>query len=88
MLEQCGLLKFLFPVTARALKRGDEALRSLVEQGLANTDSRVAEGKSVTPAFLFAVLLWGEVRDVAHHAIARGEDSNEAWARAAAQAVG
>ena len=88
MLEQCGLLKFLFPVTARALRRGDEALRSLVEQGLANTDARVMEGKSVTPAFLFAVLLWGEVRDVAHHWIARGQDSNEAWARAAAQVVG
>jgi poly(A) polymerase len=66
MLEHCGLLKFLFPATARALKRGDNALRSLVEQGLANTDTRIAEGKSVTPAFLFAVLLWGEVRDVAH----------------------
>jgi poly(A) polymerase len=61
MLEQCGLLKFLFPATARALKRGDAALRSLVEQGLANTDARIGEGKSVTPAFLFAVLLWGEV---------------------------
>ncbi len=33
MLEHCGLLKFLFPATARALKRGDDALRSLVEQG-------------------------------------------------------
>jgi len=88
MLEQSGLLKFLFPATARALKRGDEALRSLVEHGLANTDARIAEGKSVTPAFLFAVLLWGEVRDVAHGAIARGQDSTEAWARAAAQVVG
>jgi poly(A) polymerase len=87
MLEHCGLLGFLFPATARALKRGDEALRSLVEQGLANTDARIAEGKSVTPAFLFAVLLWGEVRDVAHHWIARGQESNEAWARAAAQVV-
>ena len=88
MLEQCGLLKFLFPATARALKRGDQALRSLVEQGLANTDARIAEGKSVTPAFLFAVLLWGEVRDVAQHAIARGQEVTEAWARAAAQVVG
>ena len=88
MLEQCGLLKFLFPATARALKRGDEALRALVEQGLANTDARVAEGKSVTPAFLFAVLLWGEVRDVAQQQIARGKDANEAWARAALQVVG
>lgn len=88
MLEQCGLLQFLFPATARALKRGDEALRALVEQGLANTDERVAEGKSVTPAFLFAVLLWGEVRDVAHHQIARGKDANDAWAQAAMQVVG
>jgi poly(A) polymerase len=88
MLERCGLLKFLFPATARALKRGDEALRSLVEHGLANTDARIAEGKSVTPAFLFAVLLWGEVRDVAHHWIARGQEGTEAWARASAQVVG
>ncbi len=87
MLEQCGLLKFLFPATARALKRGDAALRSLVEQGLANTDARVGEGKSVTPAFLFAVLLWGEVRDEAHQAIARGQDSTEAWAYAANKVV-
>jgi poly(A) polymerase len=88
MLEQCGLLKFLFPATARALRRGDEALRTLVERGLANTDARIAEDKSVTPAFLFAVLLWGEVRDVAHQLIGRGVEGNEAWARAAAQVVG
>ncbi|WP_267223975.1 polynucleotide adenylyltransferase PcnB [Dyella silvae] len=83
MLEQTGLLKFMFPATARALKRGDKALRSLIEQGLANTDARVAEGKSVTPAFLFAVLLWGEVRDLAHTWITKGQDANVAWERAA-----
>ena len=87
LLEQCGLLKFLFPVTARALKRGDAALRALIEKGLANTDARVVEGKSVTPAFLFAVLLWGEVRDQAHQAMAKGLDVNEAWARASAKVV-
>jgi poly(A) polymerase len=88
MLEQCGLLKFLYPSTARALQRGDDALRSLVEQGLANTDARIAEGKSVTPAFLFAVLLWGEVRDYAQQSMAQGMDGSEAWARAAAHVVG
>jgi poly(A) polymerase len=87
MLEHCGLLKFLFPATARALKRGDKALRSLIEQGLENTDGRVAEGKSVTPAFLFAVLLWGEVRDLAHTWTTHGKDANEAWSRAAAHVV-
>jgi poly(A) polymerase len=88
MLEQCGLLGFLFPSTARTLKRGDHALRALVEQGLANTDARVVEGKSVTPAFLFAVLLWGEVRDRAQGLVASGMDLSEAWARAAAHVVG
>jgi len=88
LLEHCGLLKFMFPATARALERGDDALRSLVEKGLANTDARIADGKSVTPAFLFAVLLWGEVRDVAHQAMARGQDGADAWARAATQVVG
>ena len=88
MLEQTGLLKFMFPATARALKRGDNALRALVEQGLANTDARVAEGKSVTPAFLFAVLLWGEVRDLAHTWITKGLEPNAAWERAAVHVIG
>jgi poly(A) polymerase len=87
MLEQTGLLQFMFPATARALKRGDQALRALIEQGLANTDERLAEGKSVTPAFLFAVLLWGEVRDLAHTWITKGMESTAAWDRAAAQVV-
>ena len=42
----------------------------------------------MTPAFLFAVLLWGEVRDVAHQMIGRGVESNEAWSQAAARVVG
>ena len=88
VLEQCGLLKFMFPATDRALKRGDRALRALVEQGLANTDARVAEGKSVTPAFLFAVLLWGEVRDLAHTWITKGLEPNAAWERAAVHVIG
>ena len=87
MLEQTGLLKFMFPATARALKRGDQALRSLVEQGLANTDARVSEGKSVTPAFLFAVLLWGEVRDLAHTWMTKGVDPVAAWERAGTHVI-
>jgi poly(A) polymerase len=87
MLEHCGLLKFMFPATARALDHGDEALRALVEQGLANTDERVNADKSVTPAFLFAVLLWGEVRDVALRSMAQDVPAADAWARAAAQTI-
>ena len=42
----------------------------------------------MTPAFLFAVLLWGEVRDLACTWIQQGQDANEAWSRAAMRVVG
>ena len=35
---------------------------TFVYKGLRNTDLRISEGKPVTPAFLFAVLLWEPVR--------------------------
>lgn len=58
-LEIHGLLNVLFPETAKALNTNSSgALRTMVLQALRNTDSRIAEGKPVTPAFLFAALLW------------------------------
>ncbi|HEX6613394.1 MAG TPA: polynucleotide adenylyltransferase PcnB [Rhodanobacteraceae bacterium] len=84
MLEKCDLLKHLFAGTARALARDERgALRSLVENGLAGTDARVREDKPVTPAFLFAVLLWGEVYSIARGLQAEGVDRALAWQRAA-----
>ena len=58
-LETHGLLNVLFPETAKALSTNSSgALRTMVLQALRNTDERIAEGKPVTPAFLFAALLW------------------------------
>jgi poly(A) polymerase len=83
-LDRSGLLQFVFPSAATALKRGKGAeFRRLVECGLANTDQRVLAGKPVTPAFLFALLLWGGVRERAERAIAGGVDAIEAWGNAA-----
>ena len=60
LLDRYGLFERLFPATARAMNAdGGETVRQLVLRALTNTDQRVAEGKSVTPAFLFAALLWG-----------------------------
>jgi poly(A) polymerase len=86
-LEQSGLLGAVFPLTARALAFRGDSFRTLVEAGLAGTDARVAEGKSVTPAFLFAVLLWGAVRAQAEREIARGVEPNLAWQRVSHQVI-
>ena len=81
-LEQSGLLADVFPLTARALAfRGGDQYRALIEAGLAGTDARIAQGKSVTPAFLFAILLWGAVRAQVEREVARGTDVNLAWLR-------
>jgi poly(A) polymerase len=44
-----------------------------IEAALANTDARVREGRNVSPAFLFATLLWHEVLAQWNAAKARGE---------------
>jgi poly(A) polymerase len=58
-LEQHGLLPILFPETCKALATNSSGvLRAMLLQALRNTDSRIAENKTVTPSFLFAALLW------------------------------
>jgi len=58
-LERYGLLPALFPESAAALASNRSgALRAIVLAGLASTDARIAAGDPVSPAFLFATLLW------------------------------
>ncbi len=53
----------LFPATEEALTHQDHEFPiTFVNRGLQNTDQRILENKPVTPAFLFAVLLWEPVR--------------------------
>lgn len=81
-LEDLDLLKVLFPGTVRQLSGdADPALRRMIEQGLLNTDQRVAEDRPVTPAFLFAVFLWGEVREYVQALMADGLEPALAWQR-------
>jgi poly(A) polymerase len=62
-LRQLGLFAELFPDTEQALQTEENDFPlTLVVQGLQNTDQRIGEDKPVTPAFLFAVLLWEPVR--------------------------
>ncbi|MDQ3510612.1 MAG: polynucleotide adenylyltransferase PcnB [Pseudomonadota bacterium] len=58
-LEKHGLLPALLPESAAALQSNRSgALRRMVLEGLRGTDERVANDEPVSPAFLFALLLW------------------------------
>lgn len=59
---QYQLFGILFPAAAQHLDDSGETFKALIEQACKNTDQRIAENKPVTPAFLFAVLLWGPLK--------------------------
>lgn len=66
LLRHFGLFKCLFPQTEACLAEEEKGFpRIFLVQALANTDTRVAKGKPVTPAFLFAALLWEPTRKLA-----------------------
>jgi poly(A) polymerase len=61
-LRRYGLLRSLFPQTDEILANGDDPhYHQLIQFALSNTDTRLREGKSVTPAFLYAALHWPQV---------------------------
>ena len=83
-LEAHGLLGALLPETAAALRSNRSgALRRMVLQGLANTDARVAADEPVSPAFLFALLLWPAYCRALAGLQAQGMHAEEAQRRAA-----
>lgn len=61
LMQQYQLFEPLFPQTQPCLNTPEA--NSLIEQALDNTDARIQQNKPVTPAFLFAALLWPAVRE-------------------------
>lgn len=58
MLVDLELFEPLFPASANALELNPTYTHTLISEALANTDLRISQNKPVTPAFLFAALLW------------------------------
>ncbi|NEV61927.1 polynucleotide adenylyltransferase PcnB [Thiorhodococcus minor] len=78
-LRHYGLFGQLFPATEACLALEDQAFPiTFVSRGLANTDKRIQASKPVTPAFLFAVLLWEPVRQRFEQLMAEEGSAHEA----------
>ena len=83
-LEKHGLLPVLLPESAQALKANRSgALRRMLLEGLRGTDERVANDEPVSPAFLFALLLWPAYCRALATLQAQGMHAVEAQRRAA-----
>jgi len=65
LLREYGLFQCLFPATEAALRKDkDGHFTALIHDSLNNTDTRINAGMSVTPAFLYAVMLWKPMRKI------------------------
>jgi len=64
LLKEYKLIQMLFPIL---FKEGeDDKANSMIEQALKDSDKRIREGKRVTPAYIYAIMLWYPVEQRAH----------------------
>jgi poly(A) polymerase len=83
-LDRHGLLPAFLPETAAALASNRSgALRRMLLEGLRGNDARVANDEPVSPAFLFALLLWPAYCRALMGLQAQGVHAAEAQRRAA-----
>jgi poly(A) polymerase len=77
LLRQYELFPQLFTQTAKILHHPDYAqlAEGLLKAACENTDARIRADKTVSPAFLFASLLWYNQQALTKDLIARGEDA-------------
>ncbi len=81
LMRHYRVFEHLYPDTEDALATEEQHFPlTLVLRAMENTDSRIDEGKPVTPAFLYAALLWEPARRVA--AQLQSENSELSWLNA------
>lgn len=87
VLQDYDLLRYLFPGTVSALQEQREYDLPLVRQALLNTDTRIRQGKRVTPAFLYAALLWPQLNAAVNKMVTEEQMSPHDALQLASQSV-
>ena len=84
-LQQYDLFKYLFPDAVEGLQ--DQAAAEFIRLAMQSTDDRVRLDKPVTPAFLFAALLWSPVKKMTEENVEAGMPYAVALQKAATKLV-
>ena len=71
LLLEFDVLKYLFPEAAESISQ-DENVKHMLSIAMKNTDDRIQNDLRVTPAFLFAALLWHPVNSRVHELTEKG----------------
>lgn len=84
LLQHYGLFEHLFPYSDL---QASEVAQELVRRAAISTDERLQAGKSINPAFLFAVLLWPSVERLYAQYLQEGMPPVPALQRAGQDAI-
>jgi len=87
LLRKYNLLQYLFKQADDVLKQGDETFDTFIHLALESTDKRINQGKPVTPAFLFAAMLWGTVDKLSEDLKQSGEPGTLAMQNASSMVL-
>ena len=86
LLREYRLFGELFPLTEQCVA-DDEFAARFVEQTMINTDTRIQSGKSVTPYYFFAALLWPSLQRVQEEFLEQGIPPQPALHKAASRVI-
>jgi poly(A) polymerase len=87
LLVQYRLFHVLFPGPARHFQPENYTDR-LIRQALANTDARISSGLRITPAFLYAALLWPVLQQEQQRELHEGLHPHQALQKIAPKIIG
>jgi len=87
LLRKYNLLQYLFKQADDLLKQGDETFDTFIHLALESTDKRINQSKPVTPAFLFAAMLWGTVDKLSEDLKQSGEPGTLAMQNASSMVL-
>lgn len=87
LLREFNLFAVIMPQTSRIIEQGDNLALHLIEQAFKNTDLRISNKQRVTPAFIYAALLWPSVQHVVSSLQSKGHSPSMAMNKAANEVI-
>jgi poly(A) polymerase len=86
LLRDYNLFDYLVPQASRLANDGNNA-HNLFEQAFINTDRRISSNQRVTPAFIYAALLWPSVEKLAAQLSDKGNSASYALSKASSEVI-
>ena len=87
LLREYKLFDYLVPQANRLANDGSSNANCLFEQAFINTDRRISSNQRVTPAFIYAALLWPAVAKLAENLRAKGNSASYALSKASSEII-